>query len=565
MRKQNGITLVALVITVILMLILAGVVLNLAIDENGLIKIASNTAEKYKLEEIREKVDIAMANVIAKETALGNEITIEKVLQELLEDQTFESIDKENSIGNIGDYEVKLKENEDGSIVIEYVQKATGIRITYSLDPKGYTNSEKVSILFKVDGEVKSVKKPDGLVAYPKQGKIALDYEVDKNGKYQFIVENEEGTLITKEVIIDTIDRLAPEEFTITASQVEDKLVITANAQDAEADGMSVKSGIDKYEYFVKKSTDTEYPETFYTTNEIEGLAYDTYTVYAKAYDKAGNSIESSNEVTVKIIDPKVAKYGKKVNYEANGVTDWKVFYIEDDETKPNYGCTYIITSDYLNYYEMTDKSPITNLNMKLYSGNYCLNWSSTTIPKYNANIDLTSDAENGYIGIRDMFLLKWNLSKTFNNIRCVSALLNTTAWSPFADGTSNGKQITNSYAIGSPTADMWVASWNETYPSNSITLTVKNAGYEFSRSSVNNSDKLYFPRSEKIGKCDGYMLASPHSYHQNFWSYVTYGGTFMRCAYTYETGAVRPVVCLPNGTTLTYDATTGMYNINQI
>ena len=40
MRKENGITLVALIITIILMLILAGVVLSLTIGENGVFKMA---------------------------------------------------------------------------------------------------------------------------------------------------------------------------------------------------------------------------------------------------------------------------------------------------------------------------------------------------------------------------------------------------------------------------------------------------------------------------------------------------------------------------------------------
>ncbi|MCI9286654.1 MAG: type II secretion system protein GspG, partial [Clostridia bacterium] len=40
MKKQRGITLIALIITVILMLILAGVVISLTIGEKGLIQTA---------------------------------------------------------------------------------------------------------------------------------------------------------------------------------------------------------------------------------------------------------------------------------------------------------------------------------------------------------------------------------------------------------------------------------------------------------------------------------------------------------------------------------------------
>lgn len=38
MKKQKGITLVALIVTVVILIILAGVSLNLAFSDNGLIK-----------------------------------------------------------------------------------------------------------------------------------------------------------------------------------------------------------------------------------------------------------------------------------------------------------------------------------------------------------------------------------------------------------------------------------------------------------------------------------------------------------------------------------------------
>ena len=46
--KEKGITLVALVVTIIIMLILAGVTLNLAIGENGIIKYATGAKELYE-------------------------------------------------------------------------------------------------------------------------------------------------------------------------------------------------------------------------------------------------------------------------------------------------------------------------------------------------------------------------------------------------------------------------------------------------------------------------------------------------------------------------------------
>ncbi len=46
MKKQKGITLVALIVTVVILIILAGVSLNLAFSDNGLIKKAQYAVNK---------------------------------------------------------------------------------------------------------------------------------------------------------------------------------------------------------------------------------------------------------------------------------------------------------------------------------------------------------------------------------------------------------------------------------------------------------------------------------------------------------------------------------------
>ncbi len=53
-RNQKGITLIALVITIIIMLILAGVALNIALGDNGIFKMAQKATEKYKTAQSEE-------------------------------------------------------------------------------------------------------------------------------------------------------------------------------------------------------------------------------------------------------------------------------------------------------------------------------------------------------------------------------------------------------------------------------------------------------------------------------------------------------------------------------
>lgn len=300
LKTVRGITLITLAITIILLIILAGVVINVTIGKNGIINRAKSAKEKYEIAQIREKIELEILNVELKEVELGNEVTIELVLQELLDNKTFDTIDKEAKIGYIDIYEIKLKYNETNKVVIEYIKEWTGLRVTYSLEPSTYTKQEKIDILLKVQGKVKSITKPDGLVIYPNQEIVGIDYYVTANGTYTFIIENEEGKKEEKNVIVDIIDRIEPKPFEITAQTTRTGgIKITANAEDEEANEENVKSGIGRYEYYVKNTTESEY--TKYDTNEIISLPSGTYKVYAVVYDKAGNSTQSSNEAEVEV------------------------------------------------------------------------------------------------------------------------------------------------------------------------------------------------------------------------------------------------------------------------
>lgn len=65
MRKQEGITLIALVITIIVLLILAGVSIAMLTGENGILTKAT-TAKTQSIEaELKEQVSLALGEIIA--------------------------------------------------------------------------------------------------------------------------------------------------------------------------------------------------------------------------------------------------------------------------------------------------------------------------------------------------------------------------------------------------------------------------------------------------------------------------------------------------------------------
>lgn len=66
MKRQNGITLVAMIVTIIVMLILTGVSINLAIGDNGIINNSQKAAEKTNTSESLEYILEAWGYVLGK-------------------------------------------------------------------------------------------------------------------------------------------------------------------------------------------------------------------------------------------------------------------------------------------------------------------------------------------------------------------------------------------------------------------------------------------------------------------------------------------------------------------
>ena len=76
MKNKRGITLIALVITIIVLIILAGISIKLLLGEGGIIERAKNAKEETLIAHYKEQIEI-----IKVETALENDsnVTLEKL------------------------------------------------------------------------------------------------------------------------------------------------------------------------------------------------------------------------------------------------------------------------------------------------------------------------------------------------------------------------------------------------------------------------------------------------------------------------------------------------------
>lgn len=254
------------------------------------------------------------------------------------------------------------------------------------------------------------------------------------------------------------------------------------------------------------------------------------------------------------------ANYGDTIEYSAGNVSDWKVFYNSGTNV-------YIIASGYLDVSLLPNSTDDTTLLNMCTMGTYAAYWQTSTLRSTGAS-DITE-------AVKDKFMLSWwndNKTKTAYNVRATADLLKTTAWSKFATGISGAE------AIGNPTLEMWVASWNdkgELYGTDKYTklyTSYQSSGYYLgtTESATDNyvslsddegySDLLYFPNTSWVGSAGGYWLASPDfSDNYNLYLIACGGDVGASIAVMNDSGfynsAVRPVVCLPSETYADYES----------
>lgn len=297
-RNQEGITLIALVITIILLLILSVITINLAIGENGIIKTAKEAGESYKITQIKEIIESEIIAMDTEKLLKGEDLTVEQALIGIEENGIFEEIDLAEESGIREGYIIQLGYNENGKVVILSIEKDVGTRLEITLNPTGYTNENvEVSITVKSNkSNITDIEVPQEM-AKKENG----TYEVSKNGTYHVIANLDNGQTIEKDITIGNIDKLAPKNPEISISKIEDGFIIKVTTEDEEATKESLCSGIEKYEYYIDgelKKTDIKNECT------INGLNVNRiYNVCVKVYDRATNIAQTQiEESTLKYV-----------------------------------------------------------------------------------------------------------------------------------------------------------------------------------------------------------------------------------------------------------------------
>lgn len=325
-EDRRGITLVALVITIIVLLLLAGIAIVSLGGENGILVKARQAKNRYEISEAKEKLELAITDLKIEKQGKGEELKKEDL-------PTLNN--KEIDVRDITNFPIEIicdnyKFNIDESFNVKYIEEKKGTIITYTTEPEGYTNKDEIKILIKIQNPngIKTIQYPnddDKIIANGKK-EVGLDYKVIANGTYTFKIVDNNDIEVSKDIVINQIDRLNPMEIDISAKDRSmTSFKIEVNAIDAKADEKNACSGIDKYEYYIKKTNGSSYTKKNDNNSyvEFEQLSINTtYSVYVRVYDKAGNYLDSK-VINVKTLEKPNAP-NAKIEFDENENTKIK-------------------------------------------------------------------------------------------------------------------------------------------------------------------------------------------------------------------------------------------------
>ena len=309
MKKENAITLVALIVTIIILLVLAGITIATLGGENGLFARVKQAKKAHVQSEMQEQLTLAL-----------NELQIEKKGNASLDDVTQDWINTVIS----SDYSPTIKEDAslDGKMVVMNKNNITGRFIVnqkleisktefdistleFEYETEKIENG-KVKILIKITDKVNGLKRVD----YPEASKdsiimenrkipLGIDYYVELGKEYKFVITTGDGNKTEKTIKIDDY------YYNVTKTLAENTVI----------DNNATKAAYNKT-YEATVSTEGNYA--------ITGI---TVTMGGQAVKTAGNNVVDINTGKIKIenvtgdIDIKVTTKKLEIKYTAVAVS----------------------------------------------------------------------------------------------------------------------------------------------------------------------------------------------------------------------------------------------------
>ena len=344
LKQKKGITLIALVITVVVLLILAGVTIAMLTGDNGILGKATSAKAKSAEEEAREKVNLMLADWKMENTVNGISLNDFLTTDKYKTNRESQNVKKDvepvgkNYIATVEvngtEYEVTINAENENNPYVESVNKA-GSRISTKVEA-GYA-FEGSSTTLKITATAPEGETITGITCKEIQTgtetgmntkEASKEFTLNANGEYTFIITTNNSSIEVKRTINNILAKPQIEVNTIgNSAEIKVKNNYPSNANV-------------KYKYTVGTETTNGIEQTSY---KKEGLTIgNKYKVKVHAYiDNEENGADSDEqEIQISIEKPKISTEcigidKIKVNVETEYSSDTNVmfeYYINDQK-----------------------------------------------------------------------------------------------------------------------------------------------------------------------------------------------------------------------------------------
>ena len=530
MKKDvKGITLIALVITIIVLLILASVSIAMLTGKNGLLQKATKAKEENKLAQAKEQINLMLQEYrIERDT--GSNKKFEDFLIEKEKDKKIDSYEKNDSYDEnskkLWDIELDgyfFTVDEAPLKIVSYAKTKVRPRATVEMITNGYVlegNIVQFKITIELPEELKdavtSVNLPDGVT------KTDEGYSVSQNGTYEIeVIANKDGVDYKTTLMVNIANIIEKPNIEIPESEIKQSefVVKVTNSYPIDADL--------NYKYYIGETEKGPSKERSCT---ITGLASSTqYKVKVRVYIGDNTEYKESEEktVTTKGIEINSIEGLEKINESAQTLagkyelakdldfkdrnsyeTDAKYNYYNADANNdgtPDNSWTPIgsTSAKFTGNFDGKNHT-ISNLYInttKYYSGLFGYSSNSTTfknIKLSNVNINSTNFGVGALVGqleggtIYNVHLDTANIKSSSSDVGGIAGQMN---W-----GTASKLEVTNASITGSKEVGGIVG-----YASAESTLTIEQAVFNGNVYGSYSGGIIGYPNYTKVNISNSY------------------------------------------------------------
>ena len=321
--NNKGITLVALVITIIILLILAAISIQ-ALTGSGLFGKAKDAEEKTTKAQLKEEIELAIQEIHMEEIPKGNNVTLETLangkLVEKLTDITA-TLGTNEITGEYKNYDYTI----DSNLKVKIGEKVGGIKPTGKAEilTTGYMFEGDGTVEIKItasisEGTITGIEAPNGTTLKSNTSATEKTYTVSKNGIYVFTILGDSGRKANVTVNIDKF--LGAPHINISDVKTDEfKINIDTNYPEG---------AITEFKYYV--GSDVKSQGTTNKNFAVTGLTDDTeynnikVEAYINSSTSKGSNVEKVSTLMVEGIPyswDEIAEMAKAISNDSS-ITD---------------------------------------------------------------------------------------------------------------------------------------------------------------------------------------------------------------------------------------------------